>query len=86
MYNIKLPFLPIPFFSLFGISSWVVYPRFVTDFQIDNFITNSSISSILAPMYQEDFHLSHYRQSPPQIAAATHGKRTKSTISYNPQS
>ena len=38
-------------------------------------------------MYQEDFHLSHNRHPPPpQIAAVTHGKRTKSTISSNLQS
>ena len=39
-------------------------------------------------MYQEDFHLSHHRQfpPPPRIAAATHGKRTKASISSNQQS
>ena len=45
---------------------------------------------MFVPMYQEDFHLSHYRKFPPppqkKIAAVTHGKRTKTTISSNPQS
>ena len=37
-------------------------------FQTDNFITNSSsISSILVPMYQDDFLLSHYRQFSPNL-------------------
>ena len=35
---IKLPFLSIPLFSLSGVSSWVVYPRFGTDF--DFFFSN----------------------------------------------
>ena len=37
---------------------------FTSLFQTDNLITNSSISSILVPMYHEDFHLSHYWQFP----------------------
>ena len=36
-------------------------------------------------VYQEDFHLLHYRQFPPQISATTHRKQTKSTISSKPQ-
>ena len=86
----KLLFISIPLFSLSGISSWVVYPRFVTDFdfffQKDNFITNSSsISSISVPMYQEEFHYRIIGNSP-RIAASRHRKQTKSTISSNPQS
>ena len=39
-----------------------------TFFQTDNFITNSSsISSNLVPIYQEDFHLSYYRQFSPKL-------------------
>ena len=63
--------------------------KFVTDFnffQTDNFITNSpSIASIVVPMYQENFHLLHYRHFSPNCRSNTR-KRTTSAISSNPQS
>ena len=49
---------------------------------MDNFITYfPSISSILVPMYQEDFHLLHLISVIfHQFATTTHGRWTKSTI------
>ena len=48
-----------------GISSWVVYPRFITDFDIFFFQTDNLLLihhqflQFLVPMYRDDFHLSH---------------------------
>ena len=72
---IKLPFLSTLYFSLLSVRYFELYNlpkvrhRFRLLFiQTDNFITNSSsISSILVPMYQEDFHLWHYQQFPPKL-------------------
>ena len=74
-------------FLYFSLSIFCLYPAFPKvrhrfRLRLDSFISNSlSISSIFVPIYQEDFHLSQYQYFS-QIAAATQGKRSKSTIFY----
>ena len=85
---IKLSFLSIPPFSLSGISRWVDLTRFVTDF--DFFFKRTILLLINYNFF--NFGTNVTRRLPfitllaifPQTAAATHGKRAKSTISSNP--